>query len=75
MSISMLDFKSIVKKGGGLVISAKKFQALDLKTLASNSVASGAKITIRDPTVLTVLDMKSIAKKGEGNVIFDFSDV
>lgn len=75
MSISMLDLKSIVTKGGGIVIAANKVSALDLKSLATKSGESGAKITVKNPHALSALDLKSIATKGNGNVTFDFFDV
>lgn len=68
---SAMDLKRIVAAGGGLVLDATKYSALDLKTIAATAKAD---ITIKNVSEMSTMDMKNIAAAGNGHVIFDMTE-
>ena len=63
-----MDIKRVAAAGGGLVLDASKYSAIDLKNIAA--VAKGP-IILKNVSELSTMDMKGIAAAGNGNVIFD----
>jgi hypothetical protein len=75
MTVSVTDLKIIASNGGGFIIDASRFSSTDLKIIATNAGGSGAKITIKNPQVLSATDLKIIATNSKGCVVFDFYDI
>lgn len=71
--ISFFDIKDIAKAGSDLTVSAEDFTALNLKEIAEEGKASGAKLHITHAKKL-ISDCVEIAMANPGNVSFDFSE-
>lgn len=68
---SAIDLKRVVAAGGGLIIDATKFSALDIKAIAA---AAKADIIIKNVSEMSTMDMKNIASAGNGHVVFDLTE-
>lgn len=72
--MTTLELRSILSYGGSIVVSAKDFSSLELRSLAMETKANNAKLYIKRADALSPLVCKGIAMSGgKGNVIFDFS--
>lgn len=68
--MQFLDLRRIVSRGGGLDMSIQGYPAMHLQSLASCAANSGAKLTFRDVSGLSVSEMQDIASLARGNVVF-----
>ena len=73
MALSTLDLKQIAASGGGMILTASEFSALDLKHIAAQASTTQAQITLKDLRGKSTLDLKHIAASGKGCVVFDFT--
>lgn len=72
--MTTLELKSILSYGGSIVVSAKDYSSLELRSLAMEAKANNAKLYIKQADLLPTLSCKGIAMSGgKGNVIFDFT--
>lgn len=72
MKKDTFSLKAIAFSGGSVVVSAKDFDALSLKGIASSGKDKGCDLIINDANVLDTLNCKSIASSNPGHVIFNF---
>lgn len=72
--MTSIDIKTILFRGGDVVISAEDFSVMDIKSMAFTAKSHGAHLIIKNAGILSVLDCQSIAfTGGKGGVTFDFS--
>ena len=65
------DLARIALNGGGMTLSAKKYDANDLARIALNGAVHRARIVITDAVALQVNDIARIALNGGGAVSFE----
>ncbi len=71
MSRSTTDLKEIIRLGGGISIDATIKSTADLKDMARQAKASGAKLVIRNAGIKSAADLKDITRQAPGNVLFE----
>ena len=64
---------AVLTAGGSLIISAKDYDFLSLKGIASAGQATGAQLIIKDAGRLDFLSCKGIAAANPGHVVFEFA--
>lgn len=74
MRLSVLDLRSIAGGGCGMVISARGYSVLELRSVADAVKVGGGQLTLSDLGQLSALDLRSIAMAGGGCVVFNFLD-
>ncbi len=70
---SVLDIKSIITSGGGMILDAKQFSVIDLKSIANLAAGKQIQIVLKNLQGKSTIDLKSIAFSGNGYVVFDFT--
>ncbi|STQ89317.1 hypothetical protein [Iodobacter fluviatilis] len=74
MALSVLDLKGIAVSGGGMILDARQFTALDLNSIAASASGKKAQIVLKNLQGKSALDLKGIAASGNGCVVFDFTE-
>lgn len=74
MNKDSLSLKGIVSVGGSIVVSAKDYDVLTLKSIASSGKDKGGYLIINDADCLDTLGCKGIASGNPGHVIFNFCE-
>lgn len=72
MGKDTLSLKSIAALGGSIVISAKDYEVLSLKGIASSGKVKGGYLIINDANILDTISCKAIASCNPGHVVFNF---
>lgn len=68
---SSTSAEGILRKGGGLTVSASQFSSTSLEGMASAAAEGGAELHIRDSSDLSSTSMEGIAAKAPGQVSFE----
>ena len=71
--IDTIKLREIVKRGGGVIVSAKDVDIMTLRDLCRFAKASGAHVVIRDASKLGSIDCWEMARLCPGSVDFDFT--
>lgn len=71
--VDSFKLREIVKRGGGVIVSANDVNAFALRELCRFAKASGAQIVIRDASRLSLVECGDMARLCPGNVVFDFT--
>ena len=66
------DLVRIVSYGGGMSLSATRFNAEQLQRVASYAKSSGARLVVKDADRLQTEDLQKIASHGGGRVFFEW---
>lgn len=70
----IIKLREIVKRGGGIIVSAKQCSSDIVRDLCRYARASGAQIIVRNALEYSSIACSEIARLSPGNVIFDFTD-
>ena len=69
---TVVDLRSIAASGGGMLLDARKFNVVELRSIAASANSGGGQITLLHVSGLNVVELRSIAASGGGRVVFDF---
>lgn len=72
MKKDTLSLKGIASSGGSVIVSAKDYDVLCLKGIATAGKNTSSNLIINDANVLDTLSCKGIASCNSGHVIFNF---
>lgn len=73
MTKSVTDLRAIAASGGGMVLDARKYSAMDLRAIASSANGKGSRIFLNNVDSKSTMDLRAIAASGGGAVVFDLS--
>jgi hypothetical protein len=72
--LSALNYCSIAKAGGNLIVKSKGLSSKILEDIAAACKASNSTLTIIDYGLLSAIECVNIAKKNPGKVTFNFCE-